>query len=65
MVDMSVSVAIEISCISRWPAVRFAVSRTPSAMGRINRLTVSIRISGIISMFGVPIGRRCPSEFVG
>lgn len=47
--------------IRRWPAVMLAVSRTPSAMGRINRLTVSIRIINGISGVGEPSGRRWAS----
>lgn len=62
MIDM---MAVEISWISRWPAVRFAVKRTPRANGRINKLIVSIIIRAGMSGFGVPSGRRCPSELVG
>lgn len=51
--------------MSRWPAVRLAVSRTPRAKGRINRLIVSIIISTGISGTGVPSGRRCPRAAVG
>lgn len=47
--------------IRRWPAVMLAVSRTPSAIGRINRLTVSIRIMKGISGVGEPSGRRWAS----
>lgn len=49
----------------RCPAVRLAVSRTPRANGRINRLVVSIRIRAGISGVGVPSGRRCPREAEG
>lgn len=42
--------------MSRWPAVILAVSRTPSAMGRMNRLMVSIRIIKGISGVGDPSG---------
>lgn len=42
--------------MSRWPAVILAVSRTPSAMGRINRLTVSIKTMNGISGVGEPSG---------
>lgn len=51
---------VAISWISRWPAVKFAVSRTPSATGRMNRLMVSIMIRIGISRVGVPSGRRWP-----
>lgn len=45
--------------------MRLAVSRTPRARGRINRLIVSIKISTGISGVGVPSGRRWPNEIVG
>ena len=57
--------AVAISWISRWPAVRFAVSRTPRANGRMNRLIVSIMIRTGIRGTGVPSGRRCPRDAVG
>lgn len=38
--------------------MRFAVSRTPSANGRINRLIVSMTIRTGIRGVGVPSGRR-------
>lgn len=50
------SVAELIIVIRRWPAVMLAVSRTPSAIGRINRLTVSIIIINGISGVGEPSG---------
>lgn len=50
--------------IRRCPAVRLAVSRTPNASGRINRLIVSIRIRAGISGVGVPSGRKCARECV-
>ena len=53
--------AVAISWIRRWPAVRLAVSRTPRARGRMNRLIVSIMISTGIRGVGVPSGRRWPS----
>lgn len=59
------SAAVAISWIKRWPAVRFAVSRTPSARGRMKRLTVSMIMSTGISGPGVPSGRRCPRAWVG
>ena len=54
-----------MSWISRWPAVRLAVSRTPRARGRMNRLIVSIIIRTGIRGVGVPSGRRWPSAMVG
>lgn len=45
--------------------MRLAVSRTPRANGRINRLIVSITISTGISGVGVPSGRRWPKAAVG
>lgn len=60
-----VAVAVEISWISRWPAVKFAVRRTPRARGRMSRLIVSIRIKAGISGVGVPSGRRWPRDVVG
>lgn len=58
-------VAVEMSWMSRCPAVRFAVRRTPRANGRMNRLTVSIMMRAGIRGVGVPSGRRCPREAVG
>ncbi len=55
-------VAVEISWISRWPAVRLAVNRTPRANGRINRLIVSIIIRIGIKGAGVPSGRKWARE---
>lgn len=60
-----VMLAVEMSWISKCPAVRFAVRRTPKANGRIKRLIVSIIIRAGISGVGVPSGRRCPREAVG
>lgn len=45
--------------------MRLAVSRTPKARGRINRLIVSMIISTGIKRVGVPSGRRCPRACVG
>lgn len=45
--------------------MRLAVSRTPSARGRIRRLIVSIMMRAGIRGVGVPSGRRCPSEIEG
>jgi len=57
--------AVEISWINRWPAVRLAVSRTPRARGRMNKLIVSMMIRIGIRGVGVPSGRRCPRACVG
>lgn len=57
VVDRAI-VAVEISWMSRWPAVRLAVRRTPRARGRISRLVVSIRMRAGIRGVGVPSGRR-------
>lgn len=51
-------VAVEMSWMSRWPAVRLAVKRTPRASGRMSRLVVSIKIRAGINGVGVPSGRR-------
>ena len=61
----STKAAVEINWIKRWPAVRLAVSRTPSARGRMRRLIVSIIIRMGIKGPGVPSGRRCPRAWVG
>ena len=45
--------------------MRLAVSRTPRARGRINRLIVSMIMSTGISRVGVPSGSRWPSACVG
>lgn len=65
IIVISTKAAVAISCINRWPAVRLAVSRTPSANGRINKLMVSIIIRMGTNRVGVPSGRRCPKAMVG
>lgn len=50
------SVAVLTMVISRCPAVMLAVSRTPSANGRISRLMVSIMIMNGTSGVGEPSG---------
>ena len=62
---MMVMIAVEISWISKWPAVRLAVNRTARASGRISRLIVSMMIRIGMSGAGVPSGSRCPIELVG
>lgn len=54
-----------ISCINKWPAVKLAVSRTPRARGRMNKLIVSMTIRIGTRGVGVPSGRRWPSAMVG
>lgn len=58
------SVAAPIKCISRWPAVIFAVSRTARATGWINRLMVSMIINIGMRGVGVPWGRRWARVFL-
>lgn len=58
-------VAVEMSWIRRWPAVRLAVRRTPRARGRMSRLVVSMRIRAGMRGVGVPSGRRWPREMDG
>ena len=60
MIEMRTKAPLEISRMSKWPAVRLAVSRTPRAKGRMNRLMVSIMISTGMRGVGVPSGRRWP-----
>src|SRR5882724_7168375 len=45
--------------ISRCPAIRLAVSRTHSVMGRISLLINSIITINMVRMGGVPCGSRC------
>lgn len=61
----STKAAVAISCIRRCPAVRFAVSRTPKARGRINKLIVSMIIRTGIRGTGVPSGSKWPRAAVG
>lgn len=65
IVEASAIVAVEISWIRRWPAVKLAVRRTPRARGRMSRLVVSIRMRAGINGVGVPSGRRCAREAEG
>lgn len=58
-------VAVEMSWIKRWPAVKFAVRRTPRANGRMSRLVVSMRMRAGIRGVGVPSGRRWAREIDG
>lgn len=60
IVENRTVVAVEMSWMRRWPAVRLAVKRTPSARGRMRRLVVSIKIRAGIRGVGVPSGRRWP-----
>jgi len=43
----------------RCPAIRLAVRRTHSVIGRIILLIISIMIINIINIVGVPCGTRC------
>lgn len=65
IVENRATVAVEISWMSRCPAVRLAVSRTPRANGRINRLVVSIIMRAGMSGVGVPSGSKWPREIEG
>jgi len=49
------------SVIRRWPAIRFAVSRTHSVIGRMIVLVSSMITINIIRAGGVPWGRRWAS----
>ena len=60
-----VRAAVEISWSRRWPAVKLAVSRTPRAIGRINRLIDSMIMRVGINKAGVPSGNRCAMDLVG
>lgn len=59
------NVAVLTIVISRWPAVILAVSRTPKANGRINRLIVSIITMNGISGVGEPSGNMWASVVDG
>lgn len=65
IIGRRVIVAVEINWMSRCPAVRLAVRRTPKARGRMRRLVVSIMIKAGIRGVGVPSGRRWPREAEG
>lgn len=65
MIGRRTVVAVEMSWMSRWPAVRLAVRRTPRANGRMRRLVVSIMTRAGIRGVGVPSGRRWPREIEG
>lgn len=58
LIFISTRVAPPIRCISKWPAVILAVSRTASAIGWINKLIVSMIINIGMSGMGVPWGRK-------
>lgn len=64
-VFMRLIVAVLTIVMRRWPAVMLAVSRTPSAIGRMRRLTVSIMIINGIKGVGDPSGRRWAKEVDG
>lgn len=50
--------------INRWPAMRFAVSRTHNVIGRIMLLTSSITTINIIRAAGVPWGTKWDSMWL-
>lgn len=56
--------AVERRNIKRCPAVRLAASRSPSAIGWANRLSVSIHTIRGISALGVPCGTRWLSRLL-
>lgn len=58
-------VAVLTMVMSRWPAVMLAVSRTPSARGRISRLIVSIMTINGTSGVGDPSGSMWASVIDG
>lgn len=62
LILISARVAPPIRWMSRCPAVMFAVSRTASAIGWINRLIVSIITSIGIRGRGVPWGKKCARD---
>jgi hypothetical protein len=47
--------------ISKWPAIKLAVSRTHSVMGRIKFLTSSMITMKFMRAIGVPCGSRWES----
>jgi len=57
--------AEEIRCIRRCPAVKFAVSRSPKAKGRMKILSVSTRTNIGIKGAGAPSGQRWAKAMVG
>lgn len=59
---ISARVAPPIKWMSRCPAVIFAVSRTASAIGWINKLIVSMIINIGIRGKGVPWGKKCARD---
>lgn len=59
---ISARVAPPIRWISKCPAVIFAVSRTASAIGWMNKLIVSIITNMGIKGSGVPWGRKCARD---
>lgn len=62
LISIRAKVAAPIRWISRWPAVIFAVSRTASAIGWMNKLIVSMITSMGIRGSGVPCGRKCAKD---
>lgn len=65
IIEIRINAAVAINCINRCPAVRLAVSRTPRAKGRINKLIVSIIMRIGTNIVGVPSGKKWPRAIVG
>lgn len=59
-----IQVAVDNKNSSKWPAVKFAASRRPRAMGWANSLMVSIHTIIGISGDGVPCGTKCLSRLL-
>ena len=59
-----IQIAVDKRKIRRCPAVRFAASRSPRAIGWANNLIVSIQTIRGISALGVPCGTRCLSRLL-
>lgn len=62
LIFIKANVAPPIRWINKCPAVMFAVSRTASAIGWINKLIVSMITSMGIKGNGVPWGRKCARD---
>lgn len=61
---LSSQVAVDNRKSSRWPAVKLAASRSPSAIGWASSLKVSIHTITGIKRDGVPCGTRCLSRLL-
>ena len=47
------------------PALILAINRTVKVKGRIKTLIVSIKIKKGLKITGVPLGKKCPKNFLG